>query len=114
VVDLSGKALSSLEAPAISAAPFAAELPSFYGLWSFSKSNPPKELLLYLSQKPAVTKLVDAWLGYDLPAFKTMHCLDIWKTVGPPVGTVYGIRRVPTSRLRSLGRRRAGSTRPTF
>jgi hypothetical protein len=33
---------------------------------------------------------VDAWLGYDLPAFKTMHCLDIWKTVGPPVGTVYG------------------------
>ena len=40
--------------------------------------------------KPAVTKLVEASLGYDLPAFKTMHDLDIWKTVGPPVGTVYG------------------------
>ena len=70
---------------------FAAELPSFYGLWSFSKNkSAAKELLLYLSQKPAVTKLVEASLGYDLPAFKTMHDLDIWKTVGPPVGTVYG------------------------
>jgi hypothetical protein len=35
---------------------FAAELPSFYGLWSFSKNkSAAKELLLYLSQKSAVT-----------------------------------------------------------
>ena len=70
---------------------FTAQLPSFYGLWSFSKNkSAAKELLLYLSQKPAVTKLVEASLGYDLPAFSTMQDLDIWKTVGPPVGTVYG------------------------
>jgi Bacterial extracellular solute-binding protein len=70
---------------------FTAQLPSFYGLWSFSKNkSAAKELLLYLSQKPAVTKLVEASLGYDLPAFNTMQDLDIWKTVGPPVGTVYG------------------------
>src|SRR6516164_8833117 len=70
---------------------FAAHLPAFYGLWSFSKNkSAAKELLLYLAQKPAVTKLVDASLGYDLPAFNTMHDLDIWRTVGPPVGTVYG------------------------
>jgi ABC-type glycerol-3-phosphate transport system substrate-binding protein len=70
---------------------FVAQVPCFYGLWSFSKNkSAAKELLLYLSQKPAVTKLVEASLGYDLPAFKTMYDLDIWKTVGPPVGTVYG------------------------
>jgi hypothetical protein len=31
-----------------------------------------------------------ASFGYDLPAFKTMYDLDIWNTVGPPLGTVYG------------------------
>jgi hypothetical protein len=34
--------------------------------------------------------VVEASFGYDLPAFKTMYDLDIWNTVGPPVGTVYG------------------------
>jgi ABC-type glycerol-3-phosphate transport system substrate-binding protein len=49
-----------------------------------------KELLLFLSQKPAVAKLVEASFGYDLPAFASMYDFDTWKTVGPPVGTVYG------------------------
>ena len=31
-----------------------------------------------------------ASFGYDLPSFKSMYDLDTWKTVGPPVGTVYG------------------------
>ena len=35
-------------------------------------------------------KLVEASFGYDLPSFKSMYDLDTWKTVGPPVGTVYG------------------------
>jgi hypothetical protein len=70
---------------------FVAQLPFFYGLWRFSKNKQAaKDLLLYLSQKPAVTKVVEASFGYDLPAFKTMYDLDIWNTVGPPVGTVYG------------------------
>src|SRR5690242_4510435 len=70
---------------------FVGQLPFFYGLWSFSKNKTAaKELLLYLSEKPAVTKVVEASSGYDLPAFKTMYDLDIWKTVEPPVGTVYG------------------------
>jgi len=69
----------------------AAEVPSFYGVWSFSRNKSvAKEPLPYLSQKPAITKLVEASLGCDLSAFKTMHDLDIWKTVGPPVGTIYG------------------------
>ena len=70
---------------------FVGQLPFFYGLWNFSKNKPAaKELLLYLSQKPAVAKFVAASSGYDLPAFKTMYDIDTWKTVAPPVGTVYG------------------------
>jgi len=58
---------------------------------NFSKNKAAaKELLLYLSQKTAVTKVVEASSGYYLPAFQTKHDLDIWKTVGPPVGTIHG------------------------
>jgi hypothetical protein len=70
---------------------FVGQLPQFYGLWRFSQNkSAAKELLLYLSQKPVVAKLVEASFGYDLPAFKSMYDFDTWKTVGPPVGTVYG------------------------
>src|SRR6185369_13573332 len=70
---------------------FVGQLPTFYGVWRFSQNKPAaKELLLYLSQKPAVTRVVEASFGYDLPSFKTMYDLDIWNTVGPPLGTVYG------------------------
>jgi ABC-type glycerol-3-phosphate transport system substrate-binding protein len=70
---------------------FVGELPQFYGIWSFSKNkSAAKALLLHISQKPAVAKLVAASYGYDLPSFKTMYDLDTWKTVEPPLGTVYG------------------------
>ena len=70
---------------------FVGQLPQFYGLWSFSKNQAAaKDLLLFISQKPSVAKLVEASLGYDLPSFKSMYDLDTWKTVEPPVGTVYG------------------------
>ena len=73
-------------------------------MWSFSKNkSAAKELLLYLSQKPAVTKLVEASLGNDLPAFNTMHDLNIWKTVGRRLAPSMVIRRVPMRRPRSLG-----------
>ena len=69
---------------------FVGQLPTFHGLWSFAKNkSAAKELLLYLSQKTSVAKLVDASFGYDLPAFQSMYDLDTWKTVGPPIGTVY-------------------------
>jgi len=69
---------------------FVGQLPQFYGLWSFSKNKPAaKDLLLYISQKESVAQLVEASVGYDLPSFKTMYDLDTWKTVEPPVGTVY-------------------------
>ena len=70
---------------------FVGQLPQFYGLWTFSKNKAAaKDLLLFISQKPQVAKLVEASFGYDLPSFKSMYDLDTWKTVGPPLGTVYG------------------------
>jgi hypothetical protein len=36
-----------------------------------------------------VKQLVAASIGYDLPSFKSLHDFDTWKTVEPPVGTVY-------------------------
>jgi ABC-type glycerol-3-phosphate transport system substrate-binding protein len=66
------------------------QLPQFYGIWRFSKNKPAaKDLLLHLSQKDSIKELVAASFGYDLPSFKSMYDLDTWKTVGPPVGTVY-------------------------
>jgi hypothetical protein len=69
---------------------FVGQLPQFYGLWNFSKNkSAAKDLLLYISQKPAVARLVAASVGYDLPSFKSLYDFDTWKTVEPPVGTVY-------------------------
>src|SRR6516165_9723017 len=69
---------------------FVAQLPFFYGLWSFSPNKSAgKDLLLFISQKDAARRLVAASNGYDIPAFKTMHDFDTWKTVEPPLGTVY-------------------------
>ena len=69
---------------------FVGQLPQFYGLWKFSKNKAAaKDLLLHISQKESVAQLVAASVGYDLPSFKSMYDLDTWKTVEPPVGTVY-------------------------
>jgi ABC-type glycerol-3-phosphate transport system substrate-binding protein len=70
---------------------FVGQLPQFYGVWKFSNNKQAaKDLLLHLSQKESMARLVEASFGYDLPSFKSMYDLDTWKKVGPPVGTVYG------------------------
>ncbi len=69
---------------------FVGQLPQFYGVWSFSKNKQAaKDLLLHLSQRESMQQLVAASIGYDLPSFKSMYDFDTWKTVEPPVGTVY-------------------------
>jgi hypothetical protein len=69
---------------------FVGQLPMFYGVWSFSANkSAAKDLLLHISQRDAVGQLVAASSGYDLPSFKSLHDFDTWKTVEPPVGTVY-------------------------
>jgi hypothetical protein len=69
---------------------FVGQLPQFYGVWSFSPNkSAAKDLLLSISQRDAVRQLVAASSGYDLPSFKSLYDFDTWKTVEPPVGTVY-------------------------
>lgn len=69
---------------------FVGQLPFFYGIWKFAQNkSAAKELLLFLSQKESARQLVAASSGYDLPVFKSFYDFDTWKTVEPPLGTVY-------------------------
>ena len=69
---------------------FVGQLPQNYGVWSFSKNKQAaKDLLLHISQRDSMRQLVAASIGYDLPSFKSMYDFDTWKTVEPPLGTVY-------------------------
>ena len=69
---------------------FAPHLPFFYGVWNFgSNKTAAKELVHYMVDKPQARRLVAASVGYDLPSFKSFYDFDTWKTVEPPVGTVY-------------------------
>jgi ABC-type glycerol-3-phosphate transport system substrate-binding protein len=73
--------------PAGRYAPF---LPYFWGIWNFGKNkSAAKDLLLFLSQRASVEKMVDASQGYDLPAFEKLTDLKIWAEIGPPKGTLY-------------------------
>lgn len=66
-------------------------LPYFYGVWSFSENKgAAKALLEHLSEIEQVSRLVEASSGYDIPPFRSMFDkIDTWKTVEPPLGTVY-------------------------
>lgn len=69
---------------------FAPYLPFFYGVWSFGQNkSAAKELVHYMVDKPQAKRLVAASNGYDLPSFKSYYDFDTWKTVKPPLGTVY-------------------------
>jgi ABC-type glycerol-3-phosphate transport system substrate-binding protein len=59
-------------------------------VWSFSPNkSAAKDLLLHISEKESARQLVAASNGYDLPSFKSFYDFETWKTVEPPVGTVY-------------------------
>src|SRR5260370_31917630 len=42
-----------------------------------------------IPKRNATRQLVAASNGYDLPSFKSFYDFETWKTVEPPVGTVY-------------------------
>jgi ABC-type glycerol-3-phosphate transport system substrate-binding protein len=68
-------------------APF---LPYFWGIWNFGKNkSAAKDLILHLSQRSAVEKMVIASAGYDLPSFEKLTTFPIWAEEGPPKGTLY-------------------------
>jgi len=69
---------------------FAPFLPYFWGLWKFSKNKTAaKDLMMFLSQRSSVEKMVNASAGYDLPAFEKLTDFKIWAEIGPPKGTLY-------------------------
>lgn len=69
---------------------FAPYLPFFYGVWNFgTNKTAAKELVHHIVDKPQAKLQVAASNGYDLPAFKSYYDFDTWKTVEPPVGTVF-------------------------
>jgi len=65
-------------------------IPYFWGIWSFSKNKAAaKSLLLHLSERSAVEKMVAASQGYDIPAFAKLNDFKTWAEEGPPKGTLY-------------------------
>jgi len=69
---------------------FAPFVPYFWGVWNFSKNQAAaKSLVVHLSQKPVVEKMVAASNGYDLPSFANFTTFSTWAEEAPPKGTLF-------------------------
>lgn len=76
--------------PAGPAGRYSPFLPYFWGIWNFSRNKTAaKDLILFLSARPSVEKMVTASQGYDLPAFEKLTDFKIWAEEGPPKGTLF-------------------------
>ena len=65
-------------------------LPFFWGVWNFSKNKAAaRSLLVHLSQRSSVERLVAASGGYDLPSFAKLLDFKTWADEGPPKGTLF-------------------------
>jgi ABC-type glycerol-3-phosphate transport system substrate-binding protein len=65
-------------------------LPYFWGIWKFSKNKEAaKSLMLHLSERSAVEKMVASSQGYDIPSFAKLNDFKTWAEEGPPKGTLY-------------------------
>jgi len=77
------------DAPAGPKGRFSPFLPYFWGIWNFSKNkSAAKNLLIHLSSRDSVGKLVAASHGYDLPAYAKLNDFKTWDEEGPPKGTI--------------------------
>ena len=62
----------------------------YWGIWNFSPNkSAAKSLLLYLSSRDAIGKLMDAGQGFDVPPFEKLNDFGIWAAAEPPKGTLY-------------------------
>jgi ABC-type glycerol-3-phosphate transport system substrate-binding protein len=62
----------------------------YWGIWKFSANKAAaKSLLLYLSSRNSMAKLMAASQGFDVPPFEKLNDFDIWATAEPPKGTLY-------------------------
>ncbi len=76
-------------------------LPYFWGIWKFSKNKTAaKSLMLHISERGAVEKMVAASQGYDIPAFAKLNDFKTWAEEGPPKGTLYHYPPKPGQLLR--------------
>jgi ABC-type glycerol-3-phosphate transport system substrate-binding protein len=61
----------------------------YWGVWNFSTNKPAaKSLLLYLSTKEAIGKLLQGGQGFDVPPFDKIES-PVWAEAEPPKGTLY-------------------------
>jgi ABC-type glycerol-3-phosphate transport system substrate-binding protein len=76
-------------------------LPYFWGIWKFSKNKAAaKSLMMHISERGAVEKMVAASQGYDIPAFAKLNDFKTWTDEGPPKGTLYHYPPKPGQVLR--------------
>jgi len=62
----------------------------YWGVWNFSPNkSAAKSLLLYLSSRDAIGKLMEAGQGFDVPPFEKLNDFGIWAAAEPPKGTLY-------------------------
>ena len=82
---------------------FAPFVPYFWGVWNFSKNQAAaKSLIVHLSQRSVVEKMVEASNGYDLPSFANFTDFKTWAEEGPPKGTLYHYPNINNHQILSI------------
>ena len=75
----------------------------YWGIWNFSPNKlAAKSLLLYLSSRDAIGKLMEAGQGFDVPPFEKLNDFGIWAAAEPPKGTLYNFPRRRGSACRCI------------
>jgi ABC-type glycerol-3-phosphate transport system substrate-binding protein len=62
----------------------------YWGIWNFSANKPAaKSLLMHLSTRDSIGKLLEGGQGFDVPPFEKLMDFSVWADAEPPKGTLY-------------------------
>jgi ABC-type glycerol-3-phosphate transport system substrate-binding protein len=62
----------------------------YWGIWKFSANKAAaKSLLLHLSTRDSIGKLLEGGQGFDVPPFEKLMDFNVWTNAEPPKGTLY-------------------------
>jgi ABC-type glycerol-3-phosphate transport system substrate-binding protein len=62
----------------------------YWGIWNFSANKPAaKSLLMHLSSRDSIGKLLEGGQGFDIPPFEKLMDFSVWANAEPPKGTLY-------------------------
>jgi ABC-type glycerol-3-phosphate transport system substrate-binding protein len=62
----------------------------YWGIWNFSPNKAAaKSLLVHLSSRAAIEKLLEGGQGFDVPPFERITDARVWDEAEPPKGTLY-------------------------